>query len=271
MLTLFHNAVSTCSQKVRWILSEKKMDFTSREIDLLAGEQHADWYTEIHPDHVVPALRHDESIIRESSLIMMYLEQIGGGEALVPDDPLEAHRMRSWVHLIDHKIHAEAAVITFALGPRHLINAQPADGREAAISKIVEPTARAQRRSVLDLGVAAPEFRTAIERFLKMLAEMESQLQRTPWLAGPKLTIADGAVLPYVLRLEHLGLDTFITPYPAVSAWLLSMKQRPSFANAVEQWIPEEVLAFLKQMAPGDQEAIQQLLDETGNPKKEAS
>lgn len=271
MLTLFHNAVSTCSQKVRWILSEKQMDFTSREIDLLAGEQHADWYTEIHPDHVVPALRHEETIIRESSLIMMYLEQIGGGEPLVPDDPLEAHRMRSWVHLIDHKIHAEAAVITFALGPRHLINSQPADVREAAISKIVEPTARAQRRSVLDLGVAAPEFRTAVERFLKMLAEMESQLQRTSWLAGSTLSLADGAVLAYVLRLEHLGLDTMVTLHPGVAAWLARMKQRPSFADAVGRWIPEEIIAFMKQKAPGDQDAIQKLLDETGIPKKETS
>lgn len=271
MLTLFHNAVSTCSQKVRWTLSEKKMDFTSREIDLLAGEQHADWYAEIHPDHVVPALSHDDTIIRESSLIMMYLEQIGGGDPLVPDDPAEAHRMRSWVHLIDHKIHAEAAVLTFALGPRHLVNAQPADVREAAISKIVEPTARAQRRSVLDLGVAAPEFRTAVERFLKMLAEMESQLQRTPWLAGPMLSLADGAVLAYILRLEHLGLDTMVTLHPGVAAWLARMKQRPSFADAVGRWIPEEVIAFMKQKAPGDHEAIQQLLDETVIPKKETA
>lgn len=271
MLTLFHNAVSTCSQKVRWILSEKHMDFTSREIDLLAGEQHADWYAEIHPDHVVPVLRHDERLIRESSLIMMYLEQTGGGDPLVPDDPLEAHHMRSWIHLIDHKIHAEAAVVTFALGPRNLINAQPAEVREAAISNIVEPTARAQRRSVLDFGVAAPEFRMAVERFIKMLVAMESQLQRTPWLAGSTMTIADGAVLPYVLRLEHLGLDTIITPYPGVSAWLSRLKQRQSFANAVGQWIPEDVLAFMKQMAASDQDAIRQLLDEIGNTKKEAS
>ncbi|HBM90236.1 MAG: glutathione S-transferase family protein [Parvibaculaceae bacterium] len=271
MLTLFHNAVSTCSQKVRWILSEKNMDFTSREIDLLAGEQHADWYIKIHPDHMVPALVHDETIIRESSLIMMYLDQIGDGERFIPDNPLEAHQMRSWLHLIDHTIHAEAAVVTFSLGPRNLINAQPADVREAAISNIVDPIARAQRRSVLDLGVMAPEFKRAVERFIKMLTEIEAQLQRTPWLAGPKLSIADGAVLPYVLRLEHLGLDTIITPYPAVAAWLSSMKQRPSFANAVGQWIPEEVLAFMKQMAADDQEAIQNLLDEIGNTMKEAS
>ncbi len=271
MLTLFHNAVSTCSQKVRWMLSEKQMEFASREIDLLAGEQHADWYTKIHPDHVVPALLDDETVILESSLIMMYLDQIGGGEPLVPDDPLEAHRMRSWTHLIDHKIHAEAAVITFALGPRHLVNAQPAETREAAISRIVDPIARAQRRSVLEHGVEAPEFKTAIERFIKMLDEMETRLQHAQWLAGAAPTIADGAVLPYVLRLEHLSLDNMIAAYPGVTAWLARMKQRPSFASVVEQWIPDEVIAFLKQMAPGDQDALQQLLHDIETTKKDAS
>ena len=53
--------------------------------------------------------------------------------------------MRSWMHLIDHKIHSEAAVITFALGPRGFINAQTAEVREASISKIVDPTARAPK------------------------------------------------------------------------------------------------------------------------------
>jgi len=119
--------------------------------------------------------------------------------------------------------------------------------------------------------VEAPEFEIAIKRFIKMFDEMQSQLGQTPWLAGPAPTIADGAVFPYVLRLEHLGLETMLTPHPDVSDWLARMKQRPSFADAVGRWIPEEIIAFMKQKAPGEQEAIQQLLDEIRNIKKGAS
>ncbi len=262
MLTLFHNAVSTCSQKVRWTLSEKGLGYESREIDLLAGDQHASWYTKIHPDHVVPALIHDETIIRESSLIMMYLDQIGGGGPFVPVDPLGAHRTRAWMHLIDHKVHAEAAVLTFALGPRSFINAQPSDVREESISKIVEPTARAQRRSVLDHGIKAPEFRMALKRFIKMLDEMEASLKTSDWLVGSKLSLADGAVLPYVLRLQHLGIYEMMNAYPCVSAWFSRMMQRPSFEESVGKWIPEGTIELLKQEGLKEQQAIQQLIDE---------
>ncbi len=262
MLTLFHNAVSTCSQKVRWTLSEKGLDYESREIDLLAGDQHASWYTKIHPDHVVPALVHDETIIRESSLIMMYLDQVGQGDPLVPDDPLRAHQTRAWMHLIDHKIHADAAVLTFALGPRGFINAQPSDVREASIAKIVEPTARAQRRSVLDHGVKAPEFGAALKRFMGMLEEMEASLKKSDWLVGSELSLADGAVLPYVLRLQHLGIYELFNAYPSVSAWFSRMMQRPSFDDSIRRWIPESTIELLKQEGLKEQKAIQQLIDE---------
>lgn len=264
MLTLFHNTVSTCSQKVRWTLSEKGMGYESREIDLLAGEQHAPWYAKIHPDHVVPALVHDETTVRESSLIMMYLDQIGEGDPLVPDDPLCAHQLRTWMHLIDHKVHSEAAVLTFALGPRGFINAQPAEVREASISKIVDPTARAQRRSVLDHGVQAPEFRAALTRFMKMLGGMEASLQKADWLAGSKISLGDGAVLPYVLRLQHLGIYEMLDAYPSVSAWFSRMMERRSFEDGIGRWIPEGTVELLKQEGVKEHDAIQKLIDSIG-------
>ena len=39
-LELYHNAFSTCSQKVRLVLAEKELDFVSHEIDLLGRQQH---------------------------------------------------------------------------------------------------------------------------------------------------------------------------------------------------------------------------------------
>jgi len=270
MYTLFHNPISTCSQKVRWVFSEKGIDYTSREIDLLAGEQHADWYIKLNPKHVVPTLVHDDAVLCESSLIMMYLDDVGGADRLAPDDAYGAHQMRSWMHLIDHTIHNEAAIVTFSLGPRRIINEQPAEVRDASISRIVDPTARAQRRSVLDHGVNAPEFQTAIKHFMKMLSDMDAALRKSAWLAGDGVTLADGAVLPYVLRLEHLGLDDMLIRHAAVSDWLARMKERGSFDDAIARWIPDFGIAFMKERGPGDQEAIQALLTSLED-KKEAA
>ncbi len=74
MLELYHNGLSSCSQKVRLVLAEKDIDFTSRDINLVAGEQHAPDYVKLNPNHVVPTLVHDGRVLIESSLIDEYLD-----------------------------------------------------------------------------------------------------------------------------------------------------------------------------------------------------
>jgi hypothetical protein len=56
MIELYHYPFSTCSQKVRLVLAEKKLDFVSHEIDLIAGGQHDPEYVKLNPNHVVPTL-----------------------------------------------------------------------------------------------------------------------------------------------------------------------------------------------------------------------
>jgi glutathione S-transferase len=75
VLELHHNALSTCSQKVRLVLAEKGLDFASHEIDLMAGGQHDPEYVKLNPNHVVPTLVHDGHVILESSLILRYLRR----------------------------------------------------------------------------------------------------------------------------------------------------------------------------------------------------
>lgn len=244
MLTLYHNAASTCSQKVRWVFAEKGMEFESKEIDLLAGDQHQDWYTAINPKHVVPSLVDGDAVILESSLIIRYLDDIEPG--LVPVTPLQRYRMNKWIHRIDQEIHPAAPTVTFALGPRRLINSQPDEVREAGINKIVDPDARVKRRSVLDHGIEAPEFNGALITFVKMLDDLEAALEDGDWVAGSDPSLADGTVLPYVLRLSHLGMDPLIEERPGVAAWFARMQARPSFEESVARWMPQEIVALMR-------------------------
>ena len=50
-LTLYHNGPSTCSQKVRLILELKNLSYNSKEVNLLAGEQHDPEYVKLNPNH----------------------------------------------------------------------------------------------------------------------------------------------------------------------------------------------------------------------------
>jgi len=59
MLTLYHNAVSVCSQKVRLQLEEKGLDFEERHLSLMRGEPLRPEFLAINPRGLVPTIVHD--------------------------------------------------------------------------------------------------------------------------------------------------------------------------------------------------------------------
>ena len=56
MLTLYHNDMSVCSQKVRVCLAEKGLPWEDRHIVLRDGEHQQDWYLKLNRRSVVPTL-----------------------------------------------------------------------------------------------------------------------------------------------------------------------------------------------------------------------
>jgi glutathione S-transferase len=247
-LELHHNGLSSCSQKVRLVLAEKDLRFTSREVNLVAGEQHAPAYVALNPNHVVPTLVHDGRVLIESSLINEYLEESFPEPPLAPREPAARHAMRLWVKQIDEKVHPAAGVLTYAIGARPAALAQPPEVREANVAAIPDPTRRAARRSVLERGVAAPEFAGALAAFLDLLDAMEGALAPGGWLSGARFGLADAAALPYVLRLEHLAMAPLFSgaTRPRVADWLARVKARPSFTTAVAAWAPAPILDLFR-------------------------
>jgi len=247
-LELHHNGLSSCSQKVRLVLAEKNLPFTSREVNLVGGEQHSPEYVKLNPHHVVPTLVHDGHVLIESSLINEYLEEAFPEVPLAPNDPAARHAMRLWVKTIDEKVHPAAAAVTYAIGARPALLSQPPEVREAAIAGIPDPARRAARRSVIEHGVAAPEFAGALGYFLDLLDAMESKLGPGGWLSGDRFGLADAAALPYVLRLEHLAMTPLFSgsTRPRVADWLARVKARPSFETAITAWAPAPILNLFR-------------------------
>ena len=63
MLTLYHNDMSSCAQKVRFVLAEKNLHWHSEELNLRRGDQQRPAYLKINPKGLVPALDHDGDIL----------------------------------------------------------------------------------------------------------------------------------------------------------------------------------------------------------------
>ena len=75
-LVLHHNGMSSCSQKVRLALAEKGLSFTSREVNLVAGEQRA----QVDAFRVVVQLlpvHRDPGRAREGAGQAVLVEQVG--------------------------------------------------------------------------------------------------------------------------------------------------------------------------------------------------
>lgn len=63
----------TRSQRARWVLEELGIDYRSRPVNMLEREQDSDAYRAVHPLGVVPALRTDRYLLRESVAIVLQL------------------------------------------------------------------------------------------------------------------------------------------------------------------------------------------------------
>ena len=65
MLELYHNNLSVCAQKVRIVLGEKGVPWTSRYVSLTKGEQLTPEFKQLNPRGLVPVLVHDGHTIVE--------------------------------------------------------------------------------------------------------------------------------------------------------------------------------------------------------------
>ena len=117
MLTLYHYWSSVCSQKVRFCLEEKGLEWESRHIDLFTFDHWQPHYLALNPKAVVPTLDHDGNVLIESNVIVEYLDDIFPGLSLSPVEPLAKSRMRLWLY--DSEAIAHSNVNTASYNPRH--------------------------------------------------------------------------------------------------------------------------------------------------------
>ena len=93
MLTLYNTPHSTCSQKVRFCLAEKKFEWIDVHIDLANNEHLSPKYLLINDNGVVPTLVHDENIIKDSNGICEdtdgVFSELANGQSLTPEDPIK--------------------------------------------------------------------------------------------------------------------------------------------------------------------------------------
>jgi len=84
MLELHHALISTCSQKVRWVLAEKALPWVDHPVRLDREEHLRPEYLRLNPNGVVPTLVHDGQPVVDSSVINEYLDEVFQAQPLRP-------------------------------------------------------------------------------------------------------------------------------------------------------------------------------------------
>ena len=238
MLELYHFDRSTAAQKVRIALAEKGLEWDSRYIEtgFDKREQHDPEYLKINPLGVVPTLVHDGRVIRESNVILEYLEDVFPDHPLRPEDPFERAQMRLWTKKIDSGVHVDSRTVGQCIAMRfRALEADP-----AVVNKHYEDMPEIVRRKNdlinNEMGVNSPLLPDAIGTFKTLFQEIDDTLAGHEWLVGNMFSLADISMVVYVNRLTSFQMARLWDHLNRFKEWSARIMDRPAYVTAVTEW-----------------------------------
>ncbi|MFP6781624.1 MAG: glutathione S-transferase family protein [Gammaproteobacteria bacterium] len=262
-LKLYHNDMSSCAQKVRFVLHEKDLEWEGEELDLRAGEQLDEAFLKINPKGLVPTLVHDGNILAESNVIIEYLNEAFPSPALLPEEPLARARVRAWMKKLDDGVHLETIALSFGIAFRHqLIKACGNDeALDAHFARIPDPYVRDIQRQVVHAGIDSPRCQQAIHVFDNLLQDLDDALASQDWVVGDRLSLADIAYGPYATRLHRLHLDGMWNNRPHFARWFDAIQATAGYKTALTQWLNAKYLPLMDDAGKAAWPKIEQLLN----------
>lgn len=260
MITLYHNDMSSCAQKVRFALAEKGLDWDGIHLNLRGGDQHRPDYMKLNPAGVVPTLAHDGGVVRESNVIMEYVDDLSADAPLKPADPMARAQMRLWMKRLDDRMHAETGVVSSGIAFRYQKLAKGQAAAEKLVDDIPEPGKRERMRSITFQGTDSPLFAEAIRQFQQLIADIEVALKDRAWLVGDSMSLADIAYAPYATRLDHLQLSGMWQPESRFADWYARLQAQPGYQAGLTDWFNDGYLSLMTEKGAEAWPRVQDIL-----------
>jgi glutathione S-transferase len=256
-LTLYHNDMSVCAQKVRLCLAEKEIVYEAKHLNLRAGDQKRPDYLALNPNGYVPTLVHDDFVVYESTVICEYIDDTFPDPPLKPAEAKGRARMRGFTKFIDAAIFPATATVSMSIAFHHQYKPEMYETMEKA-----RPGWLANFRQ-LQKGTENPAFPAAIKRLDKMIADMDAAFAEHggPWLVGQAYSLADVDYAPYVTRLDHLKfLPGMIAKRPRVAAWYDRLRARKPYQDALSKWFNPKYLPLMDEKGSEAWPRVRELL-----------
>jgi glutathione S-transferase len=193
---------STFVRVARMACEEKGIPY-----ELTAVPPHSPEVKAIHPFGKIPAIRHGDLELCESSAIARYLDRSFGGPKLIPDEARAAAQVEQWVSIINTTIDP-VMIRTYVLG---YIFPKGADGKPD--------------RKAID---------EAVDKMRTQVDVLDARVAETGHLAGDGFTLADIDLMPilfYVRQFPEGG--ELVKGAKNLEAYYGRHAERPSFKNTM--------------------------------------
>jgi glutathione S-transferase len=232
-LHLLHFHSSTCSQKVRVLLREKDLEWTSHPIDLAAQKHVTPRFLGINPRGVVPVLVHDGVIHVESNDIMEYLDALPSkADPFFPRDDSEKAAVKENLRLED-SLHMDLRNLTMGfVMPRRLVE------KSKATLERWEREGRSDPKRALEVkwwrdfakdGIPDEVARKSVAAHRKVFEKLDARLSLSRWMIGERLSVLDIAWFITTVRLASANYP--LSDHSHLFDWYKRLESRPAFAD----------------------------------------
>ena len=262
-LTLYHSVESTCSQKVRFVLSEKQLQWQEIKLNLRKGDQFKPEYLKLNPKAVVPTLIHEDKVLRESTVIIHYLQDVFNEPSLLPVVAYPRAMMNLLIKSFDEEVHPSVGILSYAIVLRHQMNElNSPEQMEEHFARIVDPMRRQRQQNTHYEGLEAPAAAQAVSTLNKVISLLHELKGENPWLCGDIFSLADASAAPYVMRIRNIGLGVLWDDKPGVNDWLERVIERVNTYELEDPWGSDSFHAMVAEHVNQSQSEIEKLLKE---------
>lgn len=169
MMVLHSGTTCPFSQRCRFVLFEKGMDFEIRDVDLFNKPEEI---TSMNPYGQVPILVERDLVLYESNIINEYIDERFPHPQLMPADPL---------------MRARARLMLFTLEKELFVHVNTLENDKSEHANIRHEKARAEIRDYL--------------------TSLSPIFQKNKYMMGEEFSMLDVAIAPLLWRLDYYGIE----------------------------------------------------------------
>lgn len=194
MMVLYSGTTCPFSQRCRFVLFEKGMDFEIRDVDLFNKPEDVNV---MNPYGQVPILVERDLILYESNIINEYIDERFPHPQLMPGDPVARARVRLFLFNFEKELFVHV----------HTLEARQTKANEKALEKA--------RSSIRD-----------------RLTQLAPVFLKNKYMLGEDFSMLDVAIAPLLWRLDHYGIDLPKSAAP-LAKYAERIFQRPAYIEAL--------------------------------------